>query len=137
MIVDASALLAVLLSETDASRFADAIAHADAPRIPAPNWLEGAMRLETMSVSADTAYEVAEVELRRYTANQWLAVMPFTGERAALARQAFRRFGKGRHPAGLNFGDCIAYAVAKLENLPLLFKGNDFFKTDIEPALKY
>ena len=137
MIVDASALLAVLLSETDASRFADAIAHADAPRIPAPNWLEVAMRLETMSASADHAYEAAEAELRRYTANQWLAVAPFTGEHAVLARQAFRRFGKGRHPAGLNFGDCIAYAVAKLENRPLLFKGNDFSKTDIEPALKY
>lgn len=61
--------------------------------------------------------------------------VPFTADHAAVARQAFLRYGKGRHPAGLNFGDCIAYATARLEAMPLLFKGDDFRLTDIEPAI--
>lgn len=65
-----------------------------------------------------------------------IEVIPFTPTHAARARQAWVRFGKGRHKAGLNFGDCMAYATAREEGLPLLFKGNDFPHTDIEPALK-
>jgi ribonuclease VapC len=60
--------------------------------------------------------------------------LPFTAEHAALAREAFRRFGKGRHPAALNFGDCMSYALAKERREPLLFKGRDFSRTDIQVA---
>lgn len=64
-----------------------------------------------------------------------IETISFTADHAAVARQAFLRYGKGRHPAALNFGDCIAYAVARLEAMPLLFKGNDFRLTDIEAAV--
>jgi len=136
VIVDASAVLAILLDEPEAKRFAYAIAQAESPRIPAPNWLEVAMKLETMSANDESGYGAADARLNHYTVNRLLLIEPYTAEHAYLARRAFRRFGKGRHPAALNFGDCIAYSVAKLENAPLLFKGNDFGLTDIEPALK-
>ena len=64
-----------------------------------------------------------------------VAVIPFDAEQASLARAAFIKYGKGRHPAALNFGDCAAYALAKSKNVPLLYKGNDFAKTDILGAL--
>ena len=130
-------MLAILLAEPDATRYALALAEADAPRIPAPNWFEVVMRLETLSVSDDRTFASADRLLTHYATNRLLMIEAFSAQHALLARQAFRTFGKGRHPAGLNFGDCIAYAVAKFENLPLLFKGNDFSKTDIEPALKH
>ena len=63
-------------------------------------------------------------------------IVPFTAEHASLARDAWRRFGKGRHKAGLNLGDCFSYALAKERGQPLLFKGEDFAATDIEPAIK-
>ena len=137
MIVDASALLAILLDEPDARQFAVALAEADSPRIPAPNWVEVVMRLESMCANDDQAFETADRLLAHYTTNRLLLIEGFSSQHAIVARQAFRQYGKGRHPAALNFGDCIAYAVAKFEKLPLLFKGNDFSKTDIEPALKY
>jgi ribonuclease VapC len=62
-------------------------------------------------------------------------IVPFTSEHAALARDAWRRFGKGRHPAGLNLGDCFAYALAKSRDEPLLFKGEDFARTDVKAAI--
>jgi ribonuclease VapC len=62
-------------------------------------------------------------------------VVPFTAEHAALALEGWRRFGKGRHPAGLNLGDCFAYALAKARGEPLLFKGNDFAQTDVKAAI--
>jgi ribonuclease VapC len=135
MIVDASAVLAILLDEPEAERFAEAIADADAPRIAAPNWFEVAMRLETAARDEPGAAERASGKLAAYT-DVLLRVVPFTQAHAELARDAFRRFGKGRHKAGLNFGDCIAYAVARSEQMPLLHKGNDFVFTDIEPALR-
>jgi ribonuclease VapC len=129
MIVDASAVLAILLDEPDAKLFANAIIAADNARIAAPGWLEVAMRVESIHADND--------RFMSFTANNVLRIEPFSGEHAFVARSAFRKFGKGRHPAGLNFGDCIAYATAKLAGAPLLFKGNDFIYTDIEPALKY
>ncbi|MBN8889794.1 MAG: hypothetical protein BGP12_21300 [Rhodospirillales bacterium 70-18] len=136
MIVDASAVQAILLDEPEAERFADAIAAAESPRIPASNWLEVAMKLETMVRNDQAAAAAADDKLLRYTTGDLLRIVPFAAEHAFLARRAYRRYGKGRHPAGLNFGDCIAYAVARSENAPLLFKGNDFALTDIEPALR-
>lgn len=98
------------------------------------------------SISAATLLEASMVfegrvghrgaaELDQLIASLGIAVIPFTQSQAALAREAFRRFGKGRHPARLNFGDCIAYALAKERGEPLLFKGDDFSQTDIEAAI--
>jgi ribonuclease VapC len=75
-------------------------------------------------------------ELDRLVADAAAVVVPFDAEQAAIGRQAFDRFGKGRHPARLNFGDCAAYALAKSRSLPLLFKGSHFSLTDIEPAVR-
>lgn len=136
MIVDASAVLAILLDEPEAALFADAIAMADAPLIAAPNWLEVAMKLETMLRQEEGVAAAADGKLQRYVADGILTVVPFSAAHALLAREAYRRYGKGRHPAGLNFGDCIAYAVAKGESQPLLYKGNDFALTDIESAVR-
>jgi ribonuclease VapC len=74
-------------------------------------------------------------ELDALIARSRIQIGAFDGEQAALAREAFRRFGRGRHPAGLNFSDCLAYALAKHLDEPLLFKGDDFAKTDVVPAL--
>ena len=136
MIVDASAMLAILLNEADARTFANAIAAADSPRMPAPNWLEVVMKLEGMSAGDDAGYAAANRTLLEYTDNGILTIVPFTAEHTFHARQAFRQYGKGRHRAGLNFGDCIAYAVARLDDAALLFKGDDFIHTDIRSALK-
>ena len=73
--------------------------------------------------------------LDAFLAETRIETIPFTAQHAAVAREAFLRFGKGRHPAGLNFGDCIAYAAARLEMMPLLFKGEDFRRTGIEAAI--
>ena len=101
MIVDSSALLAIILDEPDAQRYKVALVEADARHIPSPNWVEVALVVE--SRADDTLRE---------------------------------RFGRGRRPAKLNYGDCMAYGFAKIEGKPLLFKGDDFALTDIEPALK-
>ena len=74
-----------------------------------------------------------DLDLFLATAN--VAILPFNADQAQIARSAFRRFGKGRHPAGLNLGDCYSYALAQLCAAPLLFKGNDFGLTDIQPAV--
>ena len=65
-----------------------------------------------------------------------IEVVPVDHDQAEIARTAWRQFGKGRHPAGLNYGDCFAYALAKARQMPLLFSGDDFARTDIEPALR-
>ena len=70
-----------------------------------------------------------------FMARAGIELAPVDADQAHIARLAFREYGKGRHPAGLNFGDCFSYALARAEGLPLLFKGNDFAQTDIEPAL--
>ena len=86
-------------------------------------------------VLAGRKNEAALDRLDAYLRESSISVMPFTLEHALVARQAFLRYGKGRHKAALNFGDCIAYATAKLEGMPLLFKGDDFALTDVEAAL--
>jgi len=131
LIVDASALLAMLLKEADAERFAEAVAQARQCRIGAPTWVEAAMVIDPRGDRE--ALAAFETFAKRYR----LRVEPFTAEHAALARQAWRDYGRGSgHPAKLNFGDCLAYGFAKGEHEPLLFKGNDFVHTDIEPALR-
>jgi ribonuclease VapC len=130
VIVDASALLAVVLDEPDARRFAVAIRRSARARMPAPAWFEAALAIETRGDDiASRRFDEATRRLR-------IELMPFTPQHAELAREARRIYGRGRHPAKLNFGDCMAYGVAKAEGEPLLFKGKDFAQTDIEPALK-
>lgn len=128
MIIDTSAILAVLFREPDARRFEDAIAHAWPRRMSVATLLEAAMVVEGRGGSPaghelDVLLEKAGVEL-----------VAVTGEQANAARNAWRRFGKGNHPAALNFGDCFAYALAETTGEPLLFKGEDFTRTDVQGA---
>ena len=128
MIIDSSAVLAILFSESDARRHAGAIMAASPCRMSVANVLEASIAVErrggdTAARDLDTFLETAEIEL-----------VPVTVEHLEAARRAWRRFGKGNHPAALNFGDCFAYALARSTGEPLLFKGEDFTRTDIEAA---
>jgi ribonuclease VapC len=126
MIVDTSALLAVLLDEAEAPRFAAAMERGGPLRLSAANYVEAA-------IFADRNLdEVRRAMLDTFLAEFSIEIEPVTVEQARLARQAFVLFGKGRHKAGLNFGDCFSYALAKAYREPLLFKGNDFGYTDLE-----
>jgi ribonuclease VapC len=130
MIIDASALLAVVLDEADGRRFAEAIAAAPRARMPAATWFEAALAVDTRGDDlASRRFDDIMRDLR-------IELMAFTPEHAEQAREARRIYGKTRHRAQLNFGDCMVYGVAKAEREPLLFKGDDFSQTDIEPALK-
>jgi ribonuclease VapC len=130
MIVDTSALLAILRDEPEARSFAEAIAQATTRRISAANFLEAAVVIDASrdpvaSRRYDDLLKAAEI-----------AVEPVTEEQARLGREAYRDFGKGSgHPAQLNFGDCFAYALAKVTGEPLLFEGDDFAHTDVTPAI--
>lgn len=130
MIVDSSALLAIILDEPDAYRFARAIADSIDPCLPAPNWLEVAM------VTDGRADDALRARFDTYADRWHITIAEFRSEYATAARLAWQRFGRGRHAAKLNFGDCMAYGFARVEGRPLLFKGGDFPLTDIEPALK-
>ena len=125
MIIDSSAILAILYQETDAGYFAEAIVKATVCRMSAANFLEAAINIDTKGDSE--ASRQLDTLIRRTD----IQIEPVTLEHAQIARQADQDFGKGRHPAGLNFGDCCAYALAKSQAEPLLFKGDDFVKTDI------
>ena len=128
MIIDTSAIIAILFREPDAERFARAITAASSRRISTATLLEATIVLE--SRSGPTAAQELDTFLRRAQ----IELEPVTPEQAQTARQAWRRFGKGNHPAGLNFGDCFAYALADVTREPLLFKGRDFELTDIPAA---
>ena len=128
MIIDTSAVVAILLAESDATHFEQAIAKAWPRRMSAVALLETTMVVEASSGPSagqdiDLFLHEAEIELA-----------PVTPEHVEAARRAWRRFGKGNHRAALNFGDCFAYALAKATGEPLLFKGDDFAHTDIEAA---
>lgn len=128
MIVDTSAVLAVLFAEADAPRFASAMARASSCRMSVANFFEAAIVVEGRGGVA------AGDELDALTQRGDIVLEPVTVEHVQAARRAWRRFGKGNHPAGLNFGDCFAYALARTTGEPLLFKGHDFELTDIEAA---
>lgn len=128
MILDSSAIVAVLRSEPDAPLFAMAITSAEC-RTSAVSYVESAIVIESggdaiASRRFDDFFRVSRI-----------AVESVTPRQAEIARQAYRDFGKGRHKAGLNFGNCFAYALAKELDEPLLFKGDDFRCTDIEAGL--
>ena len=128
MIVDASALLAILLDEPEAESFLDAIRSARAPRMSTANWLEVAIRVDRVNRSdVSLAFDMLFKALG-------IALVAVDVEQAYAARAAFARFGKGRHRAGLNFGDCFAYALAITHDQPLLYKGDDFPHTDVRRA---
>ena len=129
MIIDSSVLVAVLRLEPGYERFVQVIAQARRRLLAAPTFLE-----TTMVLAGRREDEVLD-RLDRFLRTASIETIPFTADHAAVARQAFLRYGKGRHPAALNFGDCIAYATARLEAMPLLFKGDDFRLTDIEAAV--
>ena len=128
MIVDGSALLAVLYREPDAERYETAIATAPNCRMSVANVLEVSIIVEARGGAA------AGHELDAFLDRAGIVLAPVTAQHVEAARRAWRRFGKGNHPATLNFGDCFAYALAKTAGEPLLFKGEDFARTDIEAA---
>ncbi|HEY5203921.1 MAG TPA: type II toxin-antitoxin system VapC family toxin [Roseiarcus sp.] len=128
MIVDTSALVAVLYGEPEARDFVERIRDAGVCRISVANHVELSMVVESQLGPNGTRQ--AEAFLRR----AGVVVEPVTVEQGDLARQAFLDFGKGRHKAGLNFGDCFAYALARAMGEALLFKGDDFALTDIRRA---
>ncbi len=126
MIVDTSAVLAILFHEDDAPQYAQAIATADTCRMSAANFLEVAINVDNRG--GPDAGRQLDVLLDRAQ----IDIEPVTLEQVRMARQAYVDYGKGNHPAGLNFGDVFAYALAKSTGEPLLFKGNDFSQTDID-----
>lgn len=128
MIIDTSAVVAILYREPEATAFIQRIHDADICRISIATWLELAMVVESQLGS--DGMRQAEAFFRR----AGITIEPVTVAHGELARQAFLDFGKGRHKAGLNYGDCFSYALAKATGEPLLFKGNDFALTDIEAA---
>ena len=128
MIVDSSAVLAVLNREPDAGRYEAGMLTASSCRMSAANMLEVTMVVESRGGLA------AGVEMDRFLERLGVEVVPVTLEQLASARYAWRRFGRGNHPAALNFGDCFAYALAEVSREPLLFKGDDLARTDIAAA---
>ena len=125
MVIDTSALVAILSLEPEAARLAQAI-EADPTRlISAATLLEAGIVMEARLGAAGGK------ELDLLVAKAGVVVEPLTADQASIAREAWRRFGKGRHAAALNFGDCCSYALARATGEPLLFKGTDFANTDI------
>ena len=129
MVVDTSAILTIVFQEPEAERMATALAHESAKRMSTVSWLETLLVAEARLGPAsadDTLLILRELDIQ---------AVPFDLEQMYEARRAWRRFGKGRHPAGLNLGDCCSYALAATRSEPLLFKGDDFGNTDIPPVL--
>jgi ribonuclease VapC len=128
MVLDSSAIVAIHLREAGHERLIESISQAEVVIVGAPTLLESAMVL-TSRLGKD-ARPLLSAFVRRAGAE----VVPFNEAHLDAATVAFLRFGRGRHPAGLNFGDCMSYAVASLAGLPLLFTGDDFARTDIARA---
>ena len=125
MIVDSSALIAILFDEPERESLIEKLASASSLSVSAGSVLESAMVLEGrkgLGASADLDDLIRRTRMR---------IIPFDVEQLEIARKAFELYGKGRHPAGLNFGDCISYALAKWTGEALLFKGEDFALTDV------
>lgn len=130
MIIDTSAIVAILRHEPEAGSCANAIAGTTSRRVSAVNYVEAAVVIDG---SRDPVASRRFDDLFR---EAQLVIEPVTESQARIAREAYRDFGKGSgHPAGLNFGDCFAYALAKVTGEPILFKGDDFRHTDLTPVL--
>lgn len=128
IVVDTSAIMAILLREDDAEVIAAALVEADEVLISAATVMEASI--------VSTRLTGSGAAVARMISTQPLTVVAFDAEQLDFAQAGFARFGKGRHPAGLNFGDCFAYALARSRDLPLLWKGDDFGRTDVVPALR-
>lgn len=133
IVVDTSAIIAIFKVEADAERLAQAIERDPAPIISAANVLECSIVIRAAKMLADTE---AEARLEEMLSKARIDLRPVTADQVAIARAAHVQYGKGSgHPAQLNFGDCFAYALAKAIDVPLLYKGDDFGRTDIASAL--
>ncbi len=128
MIIDTSAVIAILAGESDAAHYAQLIEQDATPRIGTPALLEASIVLTRWFG------ETAEAALDGFVRESGAEVVAFDLPQLRAAQDAYRRFGKGRHPAGLNFGDCMSYALARVCDEALLFKGEDFAQTDILAA---
>jgi ribonuclease VapC len=128
MVIDTSALIAILLNESEADQFANAIALDERRLLSAASALETGIVIEARKGPAGGR----ELDLLLHRAR--IEIVPLTAAQVDIARGAWRRFGRGNHQAGLNFGDCCAYALSKSSGEPLLFKGQDFALTDIGGA---
>jgi ribonuclease VapC len=126
MVIDTSALLAIFLGEPERKAFLDSIFQAETRMISAANVLETGIVLEARRG------ESAGREFDLFVVRTNLQIISLDSEQVEIARSAWRKYGKGRHPAGLNLGDCFAYALAKFTGEPLLAKGDDFAATDVE-----
>jgi ribonuclease VapC len=129
MVLDTSALLALLLDEPEAESFRIALEGDDSRLVAAVTLLETAIVIEARKGEAGGR----ELDLLIHKAD--MTIVPVDAELVAEARRAYRRYGRGRHAAGLNFGDVFAYALARATGEPLLFKGDDFARTDIRCVL--
>lgn len=134
IVIDTSALMALLLQESDAEALLDAAARAAVVHLSAPS------RLELGLVAESERHGIEATEVEQLLLALRVEVMPFDQHQLHWALQGWRRFGKGRHPAALNLGDCFSYGLAKALEAPLLFKGtdstgSDFAATDVAPAL--
>ena len=130
MVIDTSALLAILLQEQDARSFAEAIERDPVRLISAGTILEASIVL--LARHGEAGVRDLDLLLHRIDAR----IEPATAEQMEFGREAFARYGKGRHPAGLNYGDCFSYALSAATGEPLLFKGDDFGRTDLRAALQ-
>lgn len=127
MIVDSSALLAILKDEADAEQYSEAIQAAS----------ESALSAATLVETSVVAGQPRHADLDQLLAEAGTGVLPFDAEQATIAREAYVRFGRGSgSPARLNLGDCFSYALARVTGRPLLFKGDDFTHTDVTPAYR-
>ena len=126
MVIDTSIVTAIVLNEAEARTFEGLISEDPVRLISSASVFEASMVIESRRGEAGAK----EFDVWLYLSG--VKIIPVDTEHVNQARSAWRRFGKGRHPAALNFGDCFSYALAKLADEPLLFKGNDFSKTDIE-----
>jgi ribonuclease VapC len=130
VIIDSSALIAILRAEPEASKFAEAIAEARTRRVSAVSYVESA------AVIDGSRNPVASRRFDDLFREAQLVIEPVTAAQARIAREAYRDFGRGSgHPAGLNLGDCFSYALARVTGEAILFKGDDFRRTDLTPAL--
>lgn len=129
MVIDTSALLAILMNEPDAAAYRAAIEADDVRLVSAATLVEAGLVVETRF--GEPGGRELDLLLRKGDFD----VVPVDAEQAEIGRAALRRFGKGRHPARLNFGDCFSYALAAASGEPLLFKGDDFRKTDVPAVL--
>ena len=129
MVIDTSAIIAILADEPERALFINLIESTASCVMSIANFVEASLVIEN-----SRGYDGLR-DLDLFVATAAIDLVPVDLSQAHLARQAFHQFGKGRHRAGLNFGDCFSYALAKQTNLPLLFKGADFSQTDIAPAV--